>query len=78
MLDTTPEAGGRAERRLREEAISWLTSVRADGQPQSLPVWFLWDGGLSLYAPKPTHAPRLKFEARLLRGDVSELEVLLI
>jgi len=43
MLDTTTEAGGRAERRLREEEIAWLTTVRADGQPQSVPVWFLWN-----------------------------------
>src|SRR5215212_6502911 len=44
MLDTTTEAGGRAERRLREEEIAWLTTVRRDGQPQSVPVWFLWNG----------------------------------
>lgn len=31
------------ERRLQEEEIAWLTTVRADGQPQSVPVWFLWD-----------------------------------
>ena len=34
MLETTTEAGGRADRRLREEKISWLTTVRSDGQPQ--------------------------------------------
>ncbi len=44
MFDTTTEAGGRAEGRLREERIAWLTTVRRDGQPQSVPVWFLWDG----------------------------------
>ncbi len=44
MLDTTTEAGGRAERRLREEEIAWLTTVRSDGQAQSVPVWFFWDG----------------------------------
>jgi len=43
VLDTTTEAGGRAERRLREEEIAWLTTVRSDGQPQSVPVWFFWD-----------------------------------
>ena len=43
MLDTTSEAGGRAQRRLHEEQIAWLTTVRQDGQPQSVPVWFLWD-----------------------------------
>ena len=40
MLDTTTESGARAERRLRDEEIVWLTTVRRDGQPQSVPVWF--------------------------------------
>lgn len=31
-------------KRLRDESIIWLTTVRADGQPQSVPVWFVWDG----------------------------------
>ena len=44
MLDTTSEAGSRAEERLRNEEIAWLTAVRPDGRPQSVPVWFLWDG----------------------------------
>lgn len=44
MFDTTTGAGGRAARRLGDEEIAWLTTVRADGQPQSVPVWFLWDG----------------------------------
>jgi PPOX class probable F420-dependent enzyme len=33
-----------AESRLREEVVVWLTTVSPDGQPQSTPVWFLWDG----------------------------------
>jgi PPOX class probable F420-dependent enzyme len=50
MLDTTTDAGGRADRRLREK-IAWLTTVRSDGQPQSVPVWFLWDGeGFLIYS----------------------------
>jgi PPOX class probable F420-dependent enzyme len=32
------------ESRLRREAIAWLTTVREDGQPQPVPVWFSWDG----------------------------------
>lgn len=44
MFDRTTEAGGRAEKRLGEEEVAWLTTVRPDGQPQSVPVWFLWDG----------------------------------
>lgn len=32
MLDTTTEAGGRAERRLREEQIIWMTTVRSESE----------------------------------------------
>ncbi|MCX7624304.1 MAG: TIGR03667 family PPOX class F420-dependent oxidoreductase [Thermomicrobium sp.] len=31
-------------RQLTDEAIVWLATVRRDGQPQVVPVWFLWDG----------------------------------
>ncbi|HKH10119.1 MAG TPA: TIGR03667 family PPOX class F420-dependent oxidoreductase [Rubrobacter sp.] len=51
MLDTTSEAGARAEARLQSEEIAWLATVRPDGQPQSVPVWFLWDGeGFLVYS----------------------------
>jgi PPOX class probable F420-dependent enzyme len=53
MLDTTTEAGSRADRRLREEIMIWLTTVRSDGQPQSVPVWFLWDGETFLIYSQP-------------------------
>ena len=53
MLDTTTEAGGHAERRLREEQSIWMTTVRSDGQPQSVPVWFLWDGEKFLVYSQP-------------------------
>jgi PPOX class probable F420-dependent enzyme len=53
VLDTTTEAGKRAERRLREEEIAWLTTVRADGQPQSVPVWFLYKDGAFLIYSQP-------------------------
>jgi PPOX class probable F420-dependent enzyme len=53
MLDTTSEAGIRADRRLREEMILWLTTVHPDGQPQSVPVWFLWDGETFLIYSQP-------------------------
>ena len=53
MLDTTTEAGGRAERRLREEQSIWMTTVRSEGQPQSVPVWFLWDGEKFLVYSQP-------------------------
>jgi len=53
VLDTTTEAGARADRRLREETVAWLTTVRSDGQPQSVPVWFLWDGENILIYSQP-------------------------
>ncbi len=53
MLDTTSEAESRAEERLRNEEIAWLTTVRPDGQPQAVPVWFLWDGEAFLVYSRP-------------------------
>ncbi len=38
---------------LREEETIWFTTVRADGQPQPVPVWFLWDGGTFLIYSQP-------------------------
>jgi len=31
----------RVENRLRNNLIGWLTTVRKDGQPVTVPVWFL-------------------------------------
>jgi PPOX class probable F420-dependent enzyme len=53
LLDAASEKGARAERRLREELVIWLTTVRGDGQPQSIPVWFWWDGESFLVYVKP-------------------------
>ena len=44
MLNLENERHVAADARLREESIIWLTTVSASGQPQSSPVWFLWDG----------------------------------
>lgn len=42
----------RVEARLRHNLIAWLTSVRPDGQPVSVPVWFLMldEGTVLLYS----------------------------
>ena len=48
MLEESSEFGRRAARRLREERLAWLTTVRPRGMPQPVPVWFLWDGGASI------------------------------
>jgi PPOX class probable F420-dependent enzyme len=84
MLDTTTEAGARADRRLREEVMAWLTTVRSDGQPQSVPVWFLWDGETFLVYSQPSRQklknigtnPRvgLHLNANAHGGDVVRME----
>jgi len=48
VLDESTEFGARAARRLHEEIIGWLTTVTPEGQPQPIPVWFLWDGDRSI------------------------------
>lgn len=42
----------RVESRLRHNLIAWLTTVRPDGQPVSVPVWFLTreDAKILLYS----------------------------
>ena len=53
MLDPSSKGHAHAERRLRSEAVVWLTTVRADGQAQASPVWFLWDGETFLLYSQP-------------------------
>jgi PPOX class probable F420-dependent enzyme len=50
ILDPGRPAHADADRRLRSEPVIWLTTVALSGQPQSTPVWFLWqDGGFLIY-----------------------------
>jgi PPOX class probable F420-dependent enzyme len=44
VLDPNDPKVSHAEERLKAELIVWLTTVDEDGQPQSTPVWFWWDG----------------------------------
>jgi PPOX class probable F420-dependent enzyme len=43
VIDPATKIGARALERLANDRIAWLTSVAPDGQPQSMPVWFLWE-----------------------------------
>jgi PPOX class probable F420-dependent enzyme len=47
-----PDQAHTAER-LRTEKILWLASVRPDGRPHLVPVWFLWQGETILLFSKP-------------------------
>jgi PPOX class probable F420-dependent enzyme len=42
-----------AQERLRDHVTIWLTTVSSEGQPQSTPVWFLWDGFTFLVYSRP-------------------------
>ena len=53
MFDLTDSQGAHIDRRLRHEPIIWLSSVRPDGRPHLVPVWFVWDGATILIFSKP-------------------------
>lgn len=59
LFDTTTEFGQRVQRRLRDEEVIWLATVRADGTPEPRPVWFLWDGNRFLIYSRP-NTPKLR------------------
>ena len=45
IFDTGNASDAHALERLRTDMIFWLTSVTPAGQPQTFPVWFLWEDG---------------------------------
>jgi PPOX class probable F420-dependent enzyme len=54
MLDLNDSKDAHIDQRLRAEPIIWLSSVRPDGRPHLVPVWFLWDGAAILIFSKPS------------------------
>lgn len=63
MIGTSTELGTCAARRLHQEALIWLVTVREDLTPQASPVWFLWDGETILIYSQP-NTPKLRNIAR--------------
>jgi PPOX class probable F420-dependent enzyme len=53
MEAQTKPNSAHVEQRLREEPIIWFTTVRSDGRPHTVPVWFLWDGETFLIFSQP-------------------------
>ena len=53
MLDLTKENDVHIDERLRRELMMWLCTVRPDGRPHLVPVWFLWDGETILIFSQP-------------------------
>ena len=44
LFDPSTERGAHALERLGTAMAAWLKTVTPEGQPQSMPVWFVWDG----------------------------------
>jgi PPOX class probable F420-dependent enzyme len=48
-----PSLNAHVEQRLRKDPIVWLITVRPDGRPHVVPVWFFWDGETFLICSQP-------------------------
>lgn len=55
VLDLKKERDAHIDQRLRNEAIIWLSTVRPDGRPHLVPVWFLWEGQTILVFSMPNN-----------------------
>ena len=51
-------SAARIGRLLDSEPVVWLSTVRPDGTPHLVPIWFSWDGETVLIASKP-HARKV-------------------
>ncbi|KQQ93830.1 hypothetical protein ASF62_06465 [Leifsonia sp. Leaf325] len=56
LFDQANPAHVKALEKLDSEIIAWITTVRSDGAPRSVPVWFLWHEGAVLVMSEPTTA----------------------
>ena len=48
ILDLAQKRDAHVDERLRTEIIIWLATVRPDGRPHLVPVWFLWNNSESV------------------------------
>lgn len=55
ILDLSKENDAHIDKRLRENIIVWLNSVRPDGRPHAVAVWYIWDGESVLIFSKPNN-----------------------
>jgi PPOX class probable F420-dependent enzyme len=56
LLDVTRTDDRHTAQRLSAEAIIWLGTVRPDGRPHSVPVWFAWHDPMVLIFSMPKTA----------------------
>lgn len=55
FLDLNNPKQAHIDQRLRSDIMIWLNSVRPDGRPHSVAVWFGWDGESFLIFSKPNN-----------------------
>ena len=55
LLDLSKERDAHIEQRLRTDHVIWLVTVRPDGRPHAVAVWFLWDSDTILIFSKPNN-----------------------
>jgi PPOX class probable F420-dependent enzyme len=53
ILDLTKKRDAHIDQRLRNDITIWLNTVRPDGRPHAVVVWFLWDGEAILIFSQP-------------------------
>ncbi|HEX6541628.1 MAG TPA: TIGR03667 family PPOX class F420-dependent oxidoreductase [Ktedonobacterales bacterium] len=53
QLDPNNSEQAHTAERLRTTEILWLASVRPDGRPHLVPVWFFWEGETILIFSQP-------------------------
>lgn len=83
-VDASTRRGRHVDSRLRTDLIAWLTTVRPSGQPDTVPIWFVWlNGQIVLYSqPRTTklrnlaHNPKVSVVLDDTRGgeDVVRIE----
>ncbi|WP_392543900.1 pyridoxamine 5'-phosphate oxidase family protein [Oryzobacter telluris] len=56
VLDPTDATHVAALERLGSDVIGWFTTVRADGSPHAVPVWFYWHEDRALVMSEPDTA----------------------
>jgi PPOX class probable F420-dependent enzyme len=59
LADLAAERRAHVRKRLETDVIAWLTTVRPSGQPDSVPVWYLWADARILVYSRP-NTPKLR------------------
>jgi len=82
-LDPSDGRSAHFIQRLAVERAAWLTTVAAEGTPQTSPIWFLWNGGeLLIYSRRSPRVdnirnhPRVAFnlDGNRMGGDIFVVE----